>query len=90
YNLAGPGRLTVSLLAHELGWHAIPIPGIAVDATAEALARLPLLPNQAAWIEAARRPMLMDTSRARAKLTWRPRYNARETLRQTVAAARTK
>lgn len=88
YNLAGPGQLTVSDIAHALGWHSIPIPGLTVDAGAELVARMPLLPNQAAWIEAFRRPVLMDTSRARAKLGWMPQHDAAETLRQTAAAAR--
>ena len=49
---------------------------------------LPFLPDEAAWIEAARRPMLMDTSRARRELRWVPHHDARETLRQTIAAVR--
>jgi UDP-glucose 4-epimerase len=88
YNLAGPGELTVADLAAELGWHSVRVPRLAVGATAELLGRLPLLPDEAAWIEAVRRPVLMGTSRARDALGWRPRHDARETLRQTVAAAR--
>jgi UDP-glucose 4-epimerase len=88
YNLAGPGRLTVSDLAAELGWHSVPAPQLAVEATAELFARLPFLPDEAAWIEAVRRPVLMDVARARDKLGWEPRHGAHATLRQTVAAAR--
>jgi nucleoside-diphosphate-sugar epimerase len=88
YNLAGDGELTASDLAEALGWYAIPIPELAVDATAEVVARIPFLPPEAAWIEAARTPSLMDVSKARRELRWRPRHDARETLRQTVAAAR--
>lgn len=88
YNLAGPGELTVSDLAHELGWHAVPAPRIAVGAAAEAAARMPFLPAEAAWIETVRRPMLMNTSRAREKLHWMPHHDARETLRETIAAVR--
>ncbi len=88
YNLAGPGELTVSDIARELGWHAIPAPHLAVDAAAEAVALLPFLPAEAAWIEALRRPMLMDASRARRELRWMPHHDARETLRETVAAVR--
>jgi nucleoside-diphosphate-sugar epimerase len=90
YNLAGPGELTASDLAAELGWHSLPVPGLAVGATAELVARLPLLPAQASWIEAVRRPVLMDTARAREELGWEPRHDARETLRQTIAAARSR
>lgn len=88
YNLAGEGELTISDLAAELGWHSVPVPGPAVAATAEVVARTPFLPHEVAWIEALRRPVLMDTSRARTELQWRPRHDARETLRQTVAAWR--
>src|SRR5260221_317014 len=89
YILAGPGQLTVSDLAHELGWHAVPAPQLAVGAAAEAIAPfMSFLPAEAAWIEAVRRPVLMDTSRARRKLHWMPHHDARETLRETVAAVR--
>jgi nucleoside-diphosphate-sugar epimerase len=88
YNLAGPGTLTISDLAGALGWHAVPAPRVAVGAAAEAAAWMPFLPDEAAWIEAVRRPMLMDTSRAREKLHWIPHHDARETLRETVAAVR--
>ncbi len=88
YNLAGPGELTVTDIAHELGWHAVPAPRLAVSATAELLAQVPLLPDEAAWIEAIRRPVLMDTTRARRRLHWMPHHDARQTLRETVAAVR--
>jgi UDP-glucose 4-epimerase len=89
YNLAGPGELTISDLAHELGWHAVPAPHLAVGVAAEAVAPfLPFLPPEAAWIEAVRRPVLMDSSRARRRLHWMPHHDARETLRQTIAAVR--
>jgi nucleoside-diphosphate-sugar epimerase len=88
YNLAGPGEVTVSDIAHELGWHSVPAPRLAVGAAAETVALMPFLPDEAAWIEAVRRPVLMDTSRARRKLHWMPRHDARETLKQTVAAVR--
>jgi nucleoside-diphosphate-sugar epimerase len=88
YMLAGPGELTISALADALGYYALPIPELAVDATAEIVARLPFLPPEARWIEAFRRPVLMDCSKARSKLRWRPKHDAEETLRQTIAAAR--
>jgi len=89
YNLAGPGELTVTDLAHALGWHAVPAPQLAVGAAAEAIGPfLPFLPAEAAWIETVRRPVLMDTSRARRKLHWMPHHDADETLRETIAAVR--
>jgi UDP-glucose 4-epimerase len=88
YNLAGPGELTVSALADALGYYALPIPELAVDATAEIVGRLPFLPPEARWIEAFRRPVLMDCAKARRELGWRPKHDAAETLRQMIAASR--
>jgi nucleoside-diphosphate-sugar epimerase len=88
YNLAGPGELTMSDLAKELGWYSLPLPEAAVGATADIVARLPFLPAEASWINAMRTPVLMDTSKARSELGWRPQHDGRDTLRQTVASAR--
>jgi UDP-glucose 4-epimerase len=90
YNLAGPGELTITGLAHALGWHAVPAPHLAVGVAAEAMALMPFLPDEAAWIEAVRRPVLMDTTRARRKLHWMPHHDARETLKQTIDAVRSR
>ena len=88
YNLAGPGELRMSDLAEALGWYSIPIPELALDATAELLARLPFVPAEAQWIESVREPVLMDTSKARRELRWRPRHDALQTLREMVDSAR--
>jgi nucleoside-diphosphate-sugar epimerase len=88
YNLAAKGTVTFGDLASELGWYAIPVPDLTVDATAEVVARLPFLPAEAHWVQAARTPVIMDTARARRNLGWRPKHDARETLHQLVAAGR--
>lgn len=88
YNLAGMGTLTVKDVADALGWYSLPVPELAVDTTAGVVARLPFLPPEARWIEAFRRPVVMDCSKARSVLRWRPKHDARETLAQTVAASR--
>jgi UDP-glucose 4-epimerase len=87
YNLAGPGELHPRDLARALGRIAVPLPRAAVSLAALG-ASLPLLPAQAQWLNAMRVPVLMDTTRARTKLRWRPRHAAAETLAATVAAAR--
>jgi nucleoside-diphosphate-sugar epimerase len=48
------------------------------------MSRLPFLPPAAEWVEAASRPVIMDTSRAREQLGWRPRYSGLEALRATL------
>jgi UDP-glucose 4-epimerase len=87
YNLAGPGELTARDLARSLGWHSVPIPRAAVSLAAAATA-LPLVPAQAQWLNAFRRPVLMSPHKARKELRWRPRHDAADTLEATVAAAR--
>ncbi len=88
YNLAGPGQLTGRQLAEELGWHSIPVPRLAVEALAQTLGHLSFLPAQAQWIAAVREPVIMDSTKARRELRWRPRYGALHTLRETIAGAR--
>jgi UDP-glucose 4-epimerase len=90
YNLAGDGELTISELASEMGYYAVPVPELAVDATAAITARLPFMPPEAAWIQAFRVPAIMDTGKARKQLGWRPKHSGRDALRQMVAAARDK
>jgi nucleoside-diphosphate-sugar epimerase len=88
YNIAGPGEMTIKLLAEELGWYSIPVPELAVDAVADIVGRLGFLPAQAQWIAAFREPVIMSASKARRELGWRPRHDALQTLRQTITATR--
>ena len=90
YNLAGEGEITLSDMAHALGWYALPIPDIAVDATVKVVSKMPLLPVEAKWLNALRVPVLMDCTRAREKLGWDPAYDALETLADTIHSARSK
>jgi len=88
YNLAGDGRLTMSDLADALGWYSIPVPELGAAAAAELTARLPFMPPEAAWLQAFRVPVLMDTAKAKRELRWRPKYTGRDTLDWMVTAAR--
>jgi UDP-glucose 4-epimerase len=88
YNLAGRGQLTVAELAGELGWYSIPVPKLAVDVVAEMVGRLGFLPAQAQWATAFSEPVIMDATKARRELRWRPKHDALETLRETIIAAR--
>ncbi len=88
YNLAGAGTLRISDLARALGWYSIPIPELAVEATAEVIARLPVSPPQLSWIHSVRKEVLMKTERAKRELKWRPRHSSRATLTELVAAHR--
>ena len=86
YNLAGSGLLTMSSIADALGWYSVPVPKPLVDATAEIATRLPLMPEQVAWIHSVKKPVLMKTDRAKKQLRWRPKHTARATLKEMADA----
>lgn len=90
FNLAAEGEITLSDLAHALGWYALPIPEIAVETTVKIISHLPLLPTGANWLSAIRVPVLMDCSKAREDLKWKPAYDALDTLADTIRSAREK
>jgi nucleoside-diphosphate-sugar epimerase len=48
------------------------------------VSKLPFLPAQLQWVEAASHPAIMDTTRARTELGWKPQVSAREALRETL------
>jgi nucleoside-diphosphate-sugar epimerase len=88
YNLAADGEITMSDLADALRWYSVPVPDLAVDATAEIVSRIPFLPAEATWVNAGRVPVVMDTGKARRQLKWKPKHSTRDTLQQVVEAYR--
>ncbi len=84
YNIAGEGVVTVADIAREFGALPVRLPAGPGQAAARAVSRLPFLPPVAEWVEAASRPAIMDTTRARERLGWRPRYTGLEALRDTL------
>jgi UDP-glucose 4-epimerase len=90
YNLAAEGAIQVSDIARSLGWHSVPVPGPAVNLGTAAARRLRFVSSKLEWTIAAETPVLMDTTRARRDLDWKPRHDTRETLRETVVGAREK
>ncbi|MCA1726263.1 MAG: NAD-dependent epimerase/dehydratase family protein [Actinobacteria bacterium] len=88
YNLAGDGILSLSDVARAYGWRSVGVPKATLRMAAKVTSLVPFLPAKARWVEALRSPMVMDTSKAKRQLRWRPKHDARMTLRETVAAAR--
>lgn len=88
YNLAARGRLTLGDVAGALGWYSFPIPDAAVEATADVIARVPGLPPEVNWLQAARKPVWMRTARAQKELGWKPKHTAKATLKQMIDAYR--
>lgn len=88
YNLAADDAIRVRDVARALGWQSVPVPGLAVDALGEVVSRVPVAPAEAGWVDALRKPVLVDAAKARRELRWRVRHDGHETLAQTVGAAR--
>ncbi|MBA3358126.1 MAG: NAD-dependent epimerase/dehydratase family protein [Thermoleophilaceae bacterium] len=88
YNLAGRGTIQMSDVAAELGWYSVPVPDLAVEAAAEVISRLPMIPESVSWIHAVRKPVLMKVDHARKELAWEPKHTAKATLKAMVAAKR--
>jgi nucleoside-diphosphate-sugar epimerase len=84
YNIAGDGVLTAVDVAREYGALPIPVPAAPAELAARAISRLPFLPPAAEWVEAFSHPAIMDTTKAREQLGWRPRYSGLEALRATL------
>jgi nucleoside-diphosphate-sugar epimerase len=89
YNIAGDGVLTGADVARELGLAPLSLPAGIVHGAARAAALLPkppFIPPAADWVEAFSRPAIMDTTKAKAELGWRPRYTGIEALRETIGS----
>jgi len=91
YNLAADGVLTLADVARELGFATLPIPAGLVRPAARLAARLPSLPfapPALEWIEAASHPTIVDSTKAKQQLGWRPSYTALAALRDTLGNGR--
>lgn len=83
YNIAADDAITLLDIARAIGLRPVRLPGGPVAALARGIAKLPYLPSSAQWVEALSHPAIMDTTKARTELGWRPRYTATESLRST-------
>ena len=81
--------LTGTEVARELGLLPLPLPAGLARSTARAVSGLPKLPfvPPTGWAEAMTHPAVMDTTKARRDLGWRPRYTGLEALRATIGPA---
>lgn len=86
YNIAADDVLTLVDLAREAGVLAIPLPEGALEWPARAISSLPL-PPALQWVQAGTTPAVMDTSRARDRLGWVPRYSGLGAWRATLGSA---
>jgi nucleoside-diphosphate-sugar epimerase len=87
YNITGDGVVTGDDMVRELGLIPIPVPEQVVRWSARQaarLARLPGAPPSTQWAQAATHPAIMDATKAREQLGWRPRYTSLEALQATL------
>jgi nucleoside-diphosphate-sugar epimerase len=80
YNIAGDGVVTVSEVAKALGGRPVRVPAVAASAASAAISRVPFVPSMLEWLHVARTSVVMDTTKARTELGWRPIHSAQETL----------
>jgi nucleoside-diphosphate-sugar epimerase len=87
YNITGDGVMTVPDVVRELGLSPVPFPGRIVQAGARAVAAVPVpsfVPPVGEWAEAMSHPAIMDASKAKRDLGWKPQYTSVEALRDTI------
>jgi len=87
YNVTGDGVVTAADVAREFGFFPIPLPARLFHSAARAASALPALPftpPAAQWLEALSHPSIMDATKAKRELGWKPRYSGLDVLRDTV------
>jgi nucleoside-diphosphate-sugar epimerase len=85
YNIAGDGVVTVADVAKALGGRPVRVPAVAATAASAAISRVPRVPSMLEWLHTARTSMVMDTSKAKTQLGWRPLHSSAETLEALAA-----
>ncbi|MDM4140558.1 MULTISPECIES: NAD-dependent epimerase/dehydratase family protein [Mycobacterium] len=80
YNIAGDGVVTVGDVARALGGRPVRVPAVAATAASAAISRVPRVPSMLEWLHTARTSMVMDTTKAKTQLGWRPLHSSSDTL----------
>jgi len=80
FNLAADPVFDADELAETLNARKVPVPRRFLRGAAAATWRLHLQPSPEGWIDMATKAPIMDSSRARTELGWRPRHTSREAL----------
>lgn len=86
YNLAGTGALEGDDVLKTAGLRKLPAPRALLRAAARALTKAPPVLPALGWAEVLSEPLLLDTTKARRELGWRPRYSSRAALAHTREA----
>jgi UDP-glucose 4-epimerase len=88
FNVAADPVLDPEQLAKLLGARAVPVPPRLVRGAAALSFALHLQPTEPGWVDMGLAVPIMDTSRAREELGWRPARDAGETLLELMSGMR--
>jgi len=88
FNIAAEPILDPGELARILGARRVPVPAGALRAAALASYKLRLQPSEPGWLDMALKTPLMDVSRAREQLGWRPERSSVDALQDLLAGMR--
>ncbi|WP_434443369.1 NAD-dependent epimerase/dehydratase family protein [Lentzea sp. E54] len=83
-NLVAEPVVTPRALAEVLGGRPVTVPAKLLRVLANLTWRLRLQPTPPGWVDLALRSPLLDASRARTELDWKPEVDAQEALRALV------
>ena len=86
YNIADDGEVSISDVVTALGGRAMRVPAVAATAASAVIAHMPFVPSALEWLHVARASVVMDTSKAKSQLGWKPKYTSAETLHALAAA----
>jgi nucleoside-diphosphate-sugar epimerase len=84
FNVAADPVLDRRALAEVLGARQLPAPTPALRGLAYATWALRLQPSSGGWVDLAMQAPVLDSTRARQTLGWRPRHDARQALRELL------
>jgi nucleoside-diphosphate-sugar epimerase len=88
YNIAADPVLDAQELGRILGARPVPVPPALLKAGAALTWRLRLQPTSPGWVDMGLGVPVMDTSRAREELGWKPRHTAAEALLDLIKGMR--
>jgi UDP-glucose 4-epimerase len=88
FNVAADPVLDPGQLASALRARRLRVPGRALRAAAAASWRLRLQPSEPGWVDMALNVPVMDYTRAREELGWRPQHTSLEALRELLEGIR--
>lgn len=84
FNIATEPVLDPTTLAAILGARKLPVPAPVVRALVDVTWRLHLQPTDPGWVDLGRLSPLLDTTRARTVLGWKPTHDAAQALLETL------